>query len=54
MDDSGIFVKKPFELNPRRGACVFNAVARLALEARAFVLRADFRRTPPVRSHSPD
>ena len=31
-DDPGIFVEKPFEPNPRRGACVFNAVARLALE----------------------
>jgi len=31
-DDPGIFVEKRFVLNPRRGACVFNAIARLAPE----------------------
>lgn len=31
-DDPGIFVEKRFALNPRRGACVFDAVAWLAPE----------------------
>ena len=30
--DPGILVEKRFEVNPRRGACVFDAVARLAPE----------------------
>lgn len=30
LDDPGIFLEKRFELNPRRGACVFVAVARVA------------------------
>jgi hypothetical protein len=31
-EDPGVFVKKRFELNPRRDACVLDAVAPLALE----------------------
>jgi hypothetical protein len=31
-DDPGIFVENRFELNPWRGACVFDAVGRLPLE----------------------
>jgi hypothetical protein len=32
LDDPGLFVEKRFELNPMRGACVFDAVARVGLE----------------------